>query len=537
MAFVSAGRDVQSPSADDEGVWLPQRIDGVLTVSLDGRYVWSFQPTRDGRVVPRVGPRVRVVRWPDALRHHLDGTARVQVVDHSTGEVHLDREVAFGAGAGRVRVTDRHGHPLAVNKVGNLTRVFAETDEAARRAILTGTAAVLTDLREHGGVAAYLNYGCLLGAVREGRMIAHDCDTDVCYLSDHTDPIDVILESYRLERMMAARGWRTVRMSGGDFKVLLPLDDGRTCYVDVFAAFTVGDTFYQLGNRSGRLAREAIVPTRTMVLEGVELPVPRDPEAMLAFVYGPGWRVPDPAFRFADRPEGIRRLDGWLRGFRTEQPHWNTFFRSPRVRAVPEGPSELAQWARRRMETRDLVADIGCGTGRDSRYFADHGHPVLAYDVSPDARRLTGKRLTGVDTATSVRRLVLNELRTAAVTGAEIAASGRPRHVFARQVAGCVDDEGRRNLWRLARTALADAPAGSSLLVEVSASGPGLPPPAPPGLVRRVDVTRVVAELEGYGGRVIVLETRPGQDMFDQPDPLVCRLQVVFDSKGDDDDG
>ena len=35
-----------------------------------------------------------------------------------------------------------------MNKVGNLTRVFAETDDAPRREILEGTARVLDDLRE-----------------------------------------------------------------------------------------------------------------------------------------------------------------------------------------------------------------------------------------------------------------------------------------------------------------------------------------------------------------------------------------------------
>ena len=56
-----------------------------------------------------------------------------------------------------MRVVDGpHGHPLAVNKVGNLTRVFDETDEATRPEILAGTARVLADLHERGGVAAYL---------------------------------------------------------------------------------------------------------------------------------------------------------------------------------------------------------------------------------------------------------------------------------------------------------------------------------------------------------------------------------------------
>ena len=163
-----------------------------MTVSFDGRYVWSFQPARDAT---RDGARL-TIGWPAALRPHLHGRTRLTVADHHDGRVYVDQVVVLGgqepAEAGQLRVEDAHGHPLAVNKVGNLTRVFAETDDGARREILEGTARVLDDLRGAGGVDAYLNYGCLLGAVREGRMIGTDCDADLCYLSAATTPVDVI---------------------------------------------------------------------------------------------------------------------------------------------------------------------------------------------------------------------------------------------------------------------------------------------------------------------------------------------------------
>ena len=517
---------VDTAVADDRGVSLPASTEGVLTVSLDGRYVWAFSPGRDGA---RLGDRL-VVGWPPALRPHLRGSTRLTVADHHDGRVYLDTEVVLGdASAGRIRVEDALGHPLAVNKVGNLTRVFSETDDGSRREILEGTTRVLADLRGPGGVQAYLNYGCLLGAVREGAMIGTDCDADLCYLSDRTTPVDVIAESYRLERTMLGRGWETVRMSGGDFKVLLRLGDGRTCYVDVFVAFCVEGRFFQLGNRSGQLPREAVVPTSTVVIEGVELPAPADPEAMLAFVYGDGWRVPDPAFRFSDPAEGVRRLDGWLRGFRDEVPGWNLLFRT-RAQDVPRGPSSFARWARDRIPAGDTVADLGCGRGRDAAFFARHGHPVLAYDVSPDARRATQQRLrrsgTPAGAASAVRRMVLGELRTVALTGAEIASAPGRAHVYARGLVGCVDGEARRNLWRLARTALRGS--GGSLFLELATKPPNLPV-RPAGLVRRLDADLVLRELAAYGGRVLDRDDGPGEDLFGEHDPSTCRLQVTFD--------
>jgi SAM-dependent methyltransferase len=496
---------------DETGVRLPAHVQGVLTVCFDERYVWSFQPARDG--VADAGGRK--VPWPAALRPHLTGTTRVTVADHHTDRVHVDDQVVFAGSTEQLRLEDAHGHPLAVNKVGNLTRVFAETDGAARREILEGTARVLSDLREHGDVPAYLCYGCLLGAVREGRMIGTDCDADVCYLSERTAPVDVVSESYRLERTMRAQGWRTVRMSGGDFKVLLRLADGRTCYVDVFAGFYVEGVFYQLGNRSGRLRREAVVPTTTVLLEGVELPAPADPEAMLEFVYGPTWLVPDPAFRFADRPEGVRRLDGWLRGWRDDLPAWNAFHRGRDAARVPRRRSDFAPWVARRISGGDLVADVGCGAGRDAAFFARRGHRVLAYDASPDARRAAQRRLQRAANGSEARRLVLGELRTAVLAGAEVALAGPgARHVYARHLVQWLDEEERRNLWRLARTALRGGPGW--LFLEI-ATGPEAVSPA-----------AVVEELDAAGGRVLHRADGPGTDLFDDP-ARTCRLQVAFD--------
>jgi hypothetical protein len=130
--------------------------------------------------------------------------------------VFFDAEVSLGTSPDRIAIVDGEGHPLSVDKVGHLTRSFAATDEAIREEILVGTGRALRVLRETCGVEAYLNYGALLGAVRDGAMIAHDSDTDVCYLSRHTSPADIILESYRVERTMRDLGWKLLRMSGGD---------------------------------------------------------------------------------------------------------------------------------------------------------------------------------------------------------------------------------------------------------------------------------------------------------------------------------
>src|ERR1700709_1912510 len=99
-------------------------------------------------------------------------------------------------------------------------------------------------------------------------MIDHDSDPDLAYLSAYTHPADIMRESFRMERELRKLGWKVLRMSGADLKLFLPLPDGRVVHIDIFGAFHVGDTFYQLGGRSGTLPREAPTPAPTLAPEG-----------------------------------------------------------------------------------------------------------------------------------------------------------------------------------------------------------------------------------------------------------------------------
>jgi hypothetical protein len=351
-------------------------------------------------------------------------------------------------------------------------------------------------------------------------MIGHDSDADLAYLSSHTTPPDVIRESYQMERALRRRGWRVIRMSGADLKVLAPLGDGRVVHVDIFGAFHVGGTFYQLGGRSGQLPREALTPAGTVTLEGVELSAPADPEAVLAFLYGEAWRTPDPAFQNRDAPEGLRRLDGWLRGVRTDLIAWNDLYRDRR-HEVPKGPSSFARWTDDLLPHGAGIAELGSGTGRDAAWFARSGRPVRAYDFSGAAVRQTRRRLVseGVS-ASAVAAVTLNDRRSALVTGAELAGADAPLNLYARGLVGCLDDEALDHLCLLAAMALR---RGTSLFLEFPATGTTAPT-EPVDLHRRVDPERVAAAITARGGTVDLLEVGAGLDFLDRPDPHVARL-------------
>lgn len=506
-------------AVSDRGLLLHDAPREPLVLSLDGRYIWAFTAARDGR--PDVGGLL--VEWPAVLRRFLRGTARVTISDAAGTRVLHDEEVVLGGDpTPRIAVVDPQGLPLAVDKVGHLCRAFSATDVRIRDEILAGTRRAIDDLRERCGVEAYLNYGALLGAVRDGAMIAHDSDTDVCYLSRHSSPADVIAESYRIQRRLQQLGWTLLRMSGGDIKLLLPLSDGRQCHIDVFVAFRVGETFYQLGNRSGRLPDSAIVPVSTISLHGVDFPAPADPEAMLEFVYGPSWRVPDPAFKYADPVRGVHALDGWLRGFRTDMGRWTEFHQGPGAGLPQRKRSSFAAWVHRQIPAGARVAELGSGTGRDALWLAAKGHPVRAFDFSRAARgsvqRIARRRGLDVD----AQALILNDLRFVLLTGAELA---RERHhLCSRHLLGALDDTARAQLWLLCRMAL----RGRRRLFLEFLADPGAPSaaPEPAGLVRRLDPALVRAEIEAAGGTVERERIGDGRDVLGNQDPAVCRMRV-----------
>ncbi|MET3960573.1 SAM-dependent methyltransferase [Marmoricola sp. OAE513] len=504
-------------TVDLSGVAVSTSVSGPVIVEFDGQYVWSFVPSRDGtRSLTGIH-----TPWPPVLHPFLKGSTQV-VLRSPEDETYFDEEVRFSDDDTRVAVTDKRGNPVSVDKVGHLQRIFDESSGGIKDEILTGTQRALADLKEYGGVEAYLNYGALLGAVRDGKMIGHDSDTDLCYISAYTVPVDIIRESYRVERAMKARGWNLLRMSGGDIKLLLPLSDGRDCHIDVFGAFHINGVFYQFGNRSGQLARESILPLGTIDLEGYEFPVPRDPEAMMAFLYGPNWRTPDPSFRYADPAPGVRRLNGWFRGFRTEMGLWTELYRSPATERIPEGGSPFAAWVNERIEPGSPIADIGCGTGSDAIWFNQQGHPVRAFDFSRIAVRIAKRRLTKETGSADVRKLILNELRTVLVAGAEFANEEVPYHLYARHLIGCLDENARDYFVRLADVSLR---RGTSLFVEFAAHDPSLPEEQH-HLVRRFGVQWFKEELEARGLVVVEEEQGPGTDMFGEPDPLITRMQI-----------
>jgi hypothetical protein len=503
----------------EDGVCFPEPPDEPVDVLFDGERVWSFNPARDSSARHDIG----VVPWPAVLRPFLNGRAEVTLRNHVTGETYARRQVGLGDSDAPIRVVDPGGHPLAVDKGGRLQRTFSRTDDSMREFIMDAVESVLADLRERCGLEAFLSYGCLLGAVRDGRLIGHDSDADLSYISRYTHPFDIIRETGAAEREMRRLGWQTVRMSGADFKVWVPLRDGRRVGVDVFGSFYIDGVYYLTGSRSGHLPLSALLPLCTVTLEDRQILAPRDVEAYLEYLYGPGWRVPDPAFKFPMDPSTVRRMDGWLRGPRQHLRHWHTFYKRRLCDAVPSEPTQFARWVAGLLEPGQRIVDAGTGTGRDALWLAEQGHRVVAAYyatvVFPLIRESAETR--GVDVTT--RALNFNALGPVLVQGAGLA-HGEPHHVYARFLLDSLGASARQNFWRFAQ--MSQRHGGLTFLEFRTDTSAREPTHFPSHYRAYLPPALVIEEIESSGGRVERREVARGLAPLGDEDPEVCRLIV-----------
>src|SRR4051812_34244440 len=185
---------------------------GVVDVLLEGYRTVSFR-------LPEPVAGAVSVSWPPALAAVLNGRADVVVRDSVTHRVVASATVAFGSADRRLDLLDPQGRWLSVNKWGRLAVSFDGMDAGpVQERLLRRVEEVVADLREFG-IEPFVCYGTLLGLVRDGRLIAHDDDADLAYLSAHEHPADVVRESYAVERHLRDRGHLVVRHSAGHIQL------------------------------------------------------------------------------------------------------------------------------------------------------------------------------------------------------------------------------------------------------------------------------------------------------------------------------
>jgi SAM-dependent methyltransferase len=475
----------------------------VITVRFAGRRVWSFQE-EPGDVPADLtgafadGAQVRFREWPAVIRDRLVGRTDVGLVAEATEpgqppEPEVAAPFASADGCGEpVEITDLHGRHLVLNKWGRLGRALADAPPGMVDRMLDSLDQVRELVQGELGDRVYVTGGTLLGPVREGRLLPHDDDADLAYLSRHEHPLDVTLEAFELGRVLAAAGLRVLRLSAGHLQVVVDHDGVPDHYVDVFTGFLLEGVWHQTFPVRAPAAVEELLPPVQVDVVGRTEPAPRDPERMLVELFGPGWRVPDPAYTFDLPAPTADRFYGWFADYNAEREDWDEeVLAGPPATAPPAGLSAFGAWVERRTPAGDAVLDLGCGTGDDAWAWAATGRAVEALDYSRHAVAVAARRSPAAERAPALRVLNLLDLRAVVRLGAELAHRTDRWTVVGRRLLNAVEDRGRDNVWRLCSMLL--RPAGSAHFDLVQgAAHPGLPE------YRRLDLEQVVAEAAGH---------------------------------------
>jgi SAM-dependent methyltransferase len=460
----------------------PIPADATLSILLEGRPIWNV---RAGETVTP-GPDVSVIDWPAALAGRLTGWARLSVLQDGL-PLSTTATVAFDDAPHQFSLEEAGtGIPQIVNKWGRIGRNFAgeraylideALDEACR----------LVEWLRGRGQELFVTGGTLLGPVRDGHVMPGDDDVDLAYLSRHQNPSDIALEGFELERALHAHGYETVRHSAGHLQLLFPGADGTDrFYLDIFTYFVMNGWFHGTFHAREHAGKVKIFPLRSLTINGRELPAPAEPEQMLAAIYGPTWRTPDPAFRFTTPPPARRRYDNWLGSLDGDRENWEDHHRALLRGDAGQGAGQTSSsWSEPSALAKDFagvlppgsrILELGCGLGADARYFAEQGHHVLAVDYSrPAIQNLQTPR--GGTGSLHGRRANLNSLRETAPL-AKLANKGAgPLHVYARLLLNSLSGQGRENTLALMGHLLRnqEAPAEAVLEVQSGESGPPFP--------------------------------------------------------------
>ena len=492
----------------------------MVDVLFDGRRIWSFWTLRD--TSPADGGRV--AEWPSPLRRFLDGTTRLSVVEHVSGRGLFDEEVSLGSGTDRIAVVDPSGRPLGIDKSNRITTTFDTRDREQTAPLLDSTEQVLSALLD-AGVDAFPVYGTLLGAIREQDFIGHDSDVDLGYVSRHTHPLDVIRESFRLQRYLRGRGFSINRYSAAAFKVEVLEADGAVRGLDVFGGYFLHGHLYLMGEIGTPFEEDWVFPLGTCEFAGRTLPAPARPEKLLEATYGPNWRVPDPAFHFATPRTTVRRLNGWFRGIRTHREVWDGRYSRTRETLPSHRPSALARQVLREEGAVRRLVDVGAGRGGDSLWFARKGVPTLALDYSRGAADAVRRQADEEGLDLEVGWMNLYELRSLLAQGTRVARMPGPPTLLANHLIDSIDHRGLEALARFARMALS---GGGRLYADFDALRPRerYVPQGPRDVTRPKNTDRVLRTLQ-ESGAVIVQSTqvqRSGPTDGEEADRPVVRL-------------
>ena len=419
-----------------------------------------------------------------------------------------------------------NGHTF--DKYGNL-RKRIDSDREWQLSMMGLYAEVRELIRERFGLNLLVTYGTMLGAVREGNFISHDNDVDTIYISRHSSPAAVKAEFVQVCEFLIEKGYRIFAKATHTW-VFAPGED-KDAKLDIFFSWFDENDLYHLsyGYFGEPVRREAFREVREASLGEHKVDVPIGAEDVLAQMYGANWRVPDKGFRHAGAGRRLNRAYllsseqvEALRG--NDTIYWRKFYKH----TPPPPPSSFARLVASKAGSKPLVvAELGCGNGRDSIYFASLGHRVVAGDraqsglkqgeAARDAAMLPDLSFVRVDAASPISLSRFVKLAKSAARTTE-----RDVLLYMRFFLHSVPEPTEDNILHAVRA----LPPGSYVAMEFRTVQDADTPKAFGQHYRRfIDADELARKMsEKYGIDVLHLEQGRGLAVYKDEDPHVARI-------------
>ena len=334
-------------------------------------------------------------------------------------------------------------------KWGHLAVTFDHRSDAYKQGLLEGAAELVALFKDRFALDLFVCYGVLLGFTRAGDFIGHDDDLDLAYISAAVTRQEVRRESEQIVEALVGLGFEAKLSSYGQYR-LIRRHKGKRLKFEIFVGWSEEERTRLYFALDEGVAPDLFLPVGVRDFHGVNLPVPHQPEAVLAAIYGNGWRKPNPDFRYDLTPDKWRPFS-FL--FTTDnQHHWSAYYAAHAPDAPWSlDPSPFAAFVAERAKPCRLL-EVGCGNGRDALFFAQTGFEVTGVDYAEPAVELSTARAARLNLA--ARFKVLNVYDVPQTLAFAKAHAGTFDAVYARFFIHAVRLTGEEGFLRLAASVL-----------------------------------------------------------------------------------
>lgn len=232
-------------------------------------------------------------------------------------------------------------------------------------------------LQDYAGYDAFLIYGTLLGAVREGGYIGHDADFDSAFVSKQRTGEAAVAELREIALLLLHEGFAVEAM-----RACLHIHDRENPEhrIDLFHVYFDDEAVMRFP--FGVAGTSTLLETDWSGTKEVDFPggkalIPVNGEQVVEHLYGADWRRPKPGFNWnLDRTDWAR--DALISPAMRTEIYWANFYSGHEYTTG----SPFFQFIDERPDTPSTLVDIGCGDGRDACAFGASGRSVLGLDQS-----------------------------------------------------------------------------------------------------------------------------------------------------------